>query len=277
MVPDYIFKTEKTFPDLTTGLKKVADYLLDDPFIFAIHPAKQIGNIIGVSETMIIRFCNSIGYKGFSDLQIDVRKHIMTLNQDSIVNSLEDPIENNFSKSIQNDITLLQENIQKIDKEELEAIIETIIQSKKVIVAGYYQSFSLAYWLYFNLTYMIENAYLYRPEADFRLLDTTPKDSCIIVFTFYRYAVATIQFIKDAKEKGLKIIVITDSRVSPIVKYADHIILVHLKNTSSLSKGPVALSITNAIMHEMVNRVDQDLTGIRSKHSKYLIKDEDKE
>lgn len=67
MEPNYLVQTKEKYNSLTKGLKKIADNVLVDPMVFGIHPAKQAGKVIGVSETMIIRFCNEIGYKGFKD------------------------------------------------------------------------------------------------------------------------------------------------------------------------------------------------------------------
>ena len=52
----YEKRAKEEFPNLTKGLKKVANHLLTDPMVFAIHPVKKVGEIIGVSETMVIRF-----------------------------------------------------------------------------------------------------------------------------------------------------------------------------------------------------------------------------
>lgn len=275
MVPNYIAKTENAFPTLTRGLKKVADYLLNDSVTFAIHPAKEIGTIIGVSETMIIRFCNAIGYEGFSELQDEIRRHMMDLNQHSIYDSEgKDNHSNNFLQSVEQDVNLLQNYQSKLDAKELDAIVSEMIQSEKVIIVGYHQSFAFAYWLYYNLTYILKTGHLYRPESDFMLLETAPKNSCVVVFSFYRYAMDTIRFVKDAETKGLKIIVITDSRVSPIVEFADYTILINLKNASMLRRGPVTLSVLSSVIHELISKVDK--TSMKPPTYKYFIKDGEK-
>lgn len=270
MAPEYILRTKNAFPSLTKGMKKVADALIAEPITFAIHPAKKIGSIIGVSETMIIRFCRSVGYEGFSQLQEEIRKDMMEFNPDPFQEPM-DQDSNPFVKSVKDDIGIIQANLQNLDKDVLPSIVKNIIHSERVIVVGYYQSHAFAYWLFFNLNYITGNAYLYRPEIDARLLDVTPQNSCVIVFSFYRYAMDTIRFVKEAKEKGLTVIAITDSPVSPIIKFSDHTVLINLSNASLLRKGPVTLAITNSIMTEVVNQVEQaELTGATYK---YFIKD----
>ena len=274
MGPNYLIQTKKQFPYLTKGLKKVGDCLLNNPSIFASQSSKEIGRKIGVSETMVIRFCKSIGYEGFNMLQKDVINSLVLTaeNSDESVIQESDNL-NIFSECINSDIKLLKNNIKSLDIEKLETIVETILHSKRIIIAGYYQSFAFAHWLFFNLNYTLGNASLYRPETDALVFDYLPKDSCVIVFSFSRYAVDTIRFAEDAKKKGIKVIVFTDSRVAPIVEYADIIILVAVGNNSLLEKGPVTLSVINSILSEVMKRVDKTV-GKTDKFKYFINEDE---
>jgi len=258
MSSNYEIKTKEQFPYLTKGLKKVADSLLNNPSIFAANSSRHIGELIGVSETMVIRFCKSIGYEGFNMLQKDVLNHLLVANENDN-ESLQE--ENNnlhyFEEHIKKDITLLNSNIMTLDIEQLESIVETILKSEKIVIAGYYQSFAFAHWLFFNLNYTLGNATLYRPETDARVFDFLPKECCVIVFSFSRYALDTIRFAEDAKKKGIKVIVFTDSRLAPIVDHADIVILVEVGNNSLFEKGPVTLSIINSILSEIMKRADK--------------------
>ncbi|GAA0419121.1 MurR/RpiR family transcriptional regulator [Virgibacillus salarius] len=269
MTASYVRKTELEFSNLTKGLKKVADALLSDPMVFAIHPAKRVGEIISVSETMVIRFCHSIGYSGYSSLQKDVRKHLLEVKQQSDEKLQE--MSNYYVESMLKDISILQNNMEKIAIDDMEKIIEAIINSEKVVVAGYHHSFTFAHWFYFNLNYILGNADLYRPETDAGLLDLLPVKSCIIVFSFYRYAIDTIRLAEEAKEKGIKVIAITDSRVSPVVEHADITILISVSQNTLFSKGPVTIAIVNALLFEVVERVEK--RGKIKSTYKYFIKD----
>ncbi|MEC5423172.1 MurR/RpiR family transcriptional regulator [Virgibacillus sp. C22-A2] len=276
MTPNYINKTEYYFPTLTKGLKKVANSLLSDPMIFATHPAKKVGEIIGVSETMVIRLCHSIGYTGYSTLQKEVRTYLLELNNESF-EVAADQIEatNRYALSMQKDISNLKNNIDKLDVDQLNEFVETIINSEKVVIAGYYHSFTFAHWFSFNLNYILRNSSLYRPETDAGLLDLLPEKSCIVVFSFYRYALDTIRLAEEAKEKGIKVLTITDSRVAPVTEVADIIIPITISPNNLLSKGPVTLSFINSILFEIIQRVEE--RGVIHSTFKYFIEDgEDK-
>ncbi len=254
MRPQYLMKTEEMFPQLTKGLKKVAEYFMNDPIIFAIHPAKKIGEFLNVSETMVIRFCKAIGYE-FSDLQKDIRKDLVLLNSNQLFGQHADS-DNNFSNYMNEDITLMKKNQTKLNKDVLDQAVTTILNSEQIVVVGFYQSFAFAHWLFFNLNHTLGNAILYRPESDARLLDRLPEKSCLIVYSFFRYAIDPIKLAEHAKKKGIPVIAITDSKVAPITEFADTVIVVHVGNDFSFFRiGPVTFSVTNTILEEIVHRV----------------------
>lgn len=268
----YIDKTKGKFPSLSKGLKKVADQLLSDPIPFAIHTAKKVGSIIGVSETMVIRFCHEIGYPGYSDLQKELRESLLDFNNSPLTSDRE--AENPFSIRMEEDLQRIKTNAQNLESDDIEKAIELIINSDKVIVAGYYHSFSFAHWLSFSLNYILGNASLYRPASDAGLFDLPPKKSCLVIFSFFRYAIDMVRLAEEAKEKGIQIITITDSCVSPVADIAD--IVIPISNNyqkSFLAKGPITLSLINAMLAEIIERVEN--RGSIQPSYKYFVKEGD--
>ncbi len=252
MVPNYMERAEKLLPEMTKGLQKVAHFFINDPVTFAIYPAKKIGEFIGVSETMVIRFCNAIGYD-FSHLQEEIRQDLLKINQKSLDMFFErSQNHHNQFDSMEKDVTLIEKNSQRLNHEQIKKAANMILQSEKNIVIGYYQSFSFAHWLYFNLNFVHNNTVLYRPETDVNLLESATPKTCLIIFSFYRYAMEPIRIAKKAKEKGIPVIAITDSSVAPITEYADVSIVIYVGNMFSFFQiGPIALSVTNVILDEV--------------------------
>ncbi|KGX86350.1 MurR/RpiR family transcriptional regulator [Pontibacillus litoralis] len=248
MRKSYIQLTEEKFAQLTKGLKKVAECLLADPKIFAIHPVKKVGEYIGVSEATVIRFCNEIGYSGYRALQQEVHHHLLNSYQAPELNT-----QSPYEHSMQTDLLLLQNTISQLDGALLQQFADTILSKEKVLIVGYYHSFTLAHWLYFNLNLTIGNAELYRPEVDTGLLNHLSDKGCVLVISFYRYAMETIRIAQEAKKKGITVLGITDSKVSPIVEHSDIVLPIQTGRENIFTKGPVTLSVINAILQEIIH------------------------
>jgi DNA-binding MurR/RpiR family transcriptional regulator len=274
MESKYIQITKDALPSLTKGLKKVGEYLLTDPMVFATHPAKKVGEVIGVSETMVIRFCHQIGYAGYTALQQEVRQTLLNINSKESETTPTDSSKR-FLHRMADDITQLERNIEHIDEDAMEEAIELLITSERVIVAGYYQSFSFAHWLAYTLNIVKGNTFLYRAESDAGLLMYNSKQTAIVIFSFFRYAMDTIRLAEEAKKEGIPIILITDSWTSPATEYADIVIpLLIDKSNPFLNKGPVIMSFLHSMLGEIINRMEN--RGKVQETYKYFIKDGEK-
>lgn len=260
MEPKYLVETKKNYDSLTKGLKKVADNLIADPMTFAIHPAKKSGEIVGVSETMIIRFCNEIGYKGFKDFQFDVREYLLNNMQDSSSVKSE-RYEHPVLKSMMTDIMHLKRNVEQLDVNLIEQAVNMIMKGKKRVIVGHYHSFSFAHWLSINLQNLVGETILYRTEENFQLVEQLPEESIVIAFSFYRYATDTLKLVEKAKKRGLKVLAITDTNAAPIVEFADVVIpLAFNRNRGMIYKMPITMSILNVLLFEVMNVMNE--TGV---------------
>lgn len=267
---DIVEKINQNYSNFTKGLKQVGDSYMLDPFIFATHPAKKIGEQLGVSESMIIRFCVEIGYKGFKDFQKDVQLNLLNVSiENGEIQNIDES--SDILKSMQQDINHLQMNMKSIDENMLKTFVDEIIKAKKRLVVGYYHSSVFAHWLYINLRHYIHETILYRAEDDVELVESLPEGSVVIIFSFFRYSKSSINIARDAKERNLKVISITDSPFSPIVDYSDLTIpLKFTKNKGTLHKGPITISFINALLFEVLKRSEVG-TGLSQNSRKFYV------
>lgn len=258
MEPNYLVQTKEKYDSLTKGLKKVADNVLVDPMVFVIHPAKQAGKVIGVSETMIIRFCNEIGYKGFKDFQHEIREHLLN-NTPEVTTDIDEQYQHPILKSMTLDMMHLKRNIEQIDVALIEQVVNSMINNEKRVIVGHNHSFIYAHWLSTNLQYLVGDTILYRAEEDFMLIEKLKEGSVVIAFSFFRYSVDTIKIAEKAKKRGLTVIAITDSIDAPIVEFADIVIpLVFTRNRGTIHKSPVTMSVLNVLLFEVAKVIDEE-------------------
>ncbi|NQD66273.1 MurR/RpiR family transcriptional regulator [Bacillus haikouensis] len=241
----YIENTQKNYQHLTKGLKKVAESLRANPVLFATHPAKKTAEVIDVSETMVIRFSKAIGYAGYGELQKDVQQSLLSLKTPN--RDIGHEQVNSFERIMQSDKENIHQASLNIDWKVASQIVDCLVQSKSTSIVGYYHSFSYAHWFYFLLHHLIDDTSLYRPETD---IGFTKKgsDHTVIIFSYYRYALEGIRLAKEAKENGNTIVIITDSRLSPIAEYGDYVLTIHSAKKSILEKGPITFSVLNALL-----------------------------
>lgn len=265
----YRKKTQQHYDRLTKGLKKVGEALLADPVLFATHPARTVAQAIDVSETMVIRFCQAIGFNGYSELQKDVQRALLTVNPPDDSHTNDASVTHPFAAVMAIDEQTIQQASRTIEWSVAENIVEKLITASAVSVVGYYHSFAFAHWFSFLLSQLLDNVTLYRPETDVGITKKGAND-CVLLFSYYRYALETIRLAEEAKVNGLTVIVITDTRLSPIADYADHILTIHTSKKSVLEKGPVTFSVLNALLLHIAQKVDK--LAFVNPTNKYFIK-----
>lgn len=252
---NYMKRTELHHDKLTKGLKKVAEALLTDPIPFATFSAKKIASLLDVSETMVIRFCKAIGYDGYSELQKDVQLTLLSL-YGSIDQPSADTNNNTFAQIMAMDQKNIAATAASIDWTIGSQIVEALVEAKQIKVVGYYHSFSYAHWFSFLLHFLLKNTYLYRPETDMNIGEKG-KEHCLVIFSYYRYALDSLRLVEEAKQNGNTIIVITDSKLSPVAKYGDYVLNIQISQKSILEKGPVTFSVLNTLILHIAQKVQK--------------------
>jgi DNA-binding MurR/RpiR family transcriptional regulator len=264
---NYHVRTKESYPHLTKGLKRIAEALLATPIMFATYTAKKNAETLDVSETMVIRFCKAIGYHGYRELQLDVQHSLLSLKLDS--DDLFERKENSFESIMNVDAQNILQAPSNIDWKMAEQIVETLIQAIEIKVVGYYQSYSYAHWFSFNLNSLLNNSSLYRPETDAVIMNKG-KENCVVIFSYYRYALESIRIAEEAKENGNTVIIITDSVLSPISHLGDYVLSIQIAQKSILEKGPVTFSLLNSLLLHIAKKIEK--VELVNPINKYYIK-----
>lgn len=145
------------------------------------------------------------------------------------------------------------------------------MESNKIIIAGYYQSFTYAYWLYYHLNYILGNTVLYRPETDSRIIINSPERSCLVVFSFFATPPTPSIWRKVQRKgapchSGYRFCCIPNNRVCRYgycYKFRKPFFFFRI--------GMVALSIANMILYEVSDKVKPEDPNFDSYH--FVIKE----
>ncbi|SDN43950.1 transcriptional regulator, RpiR family [Fictibacillus solisalsi] len=264
---NYYERTKDNYPRLTKGLKKIAEALMANPIIFATYTAKKNAETLDVSETMVIRFCKALGYHGYQELQADVQSSLLSLQP--VSTDLFETEDHSFGSIMNVDAQNILHAASQTNWSDVESVVEQLLSAKETKIVGYYHSFSYAHWFSFILNSLLNNATLYRPETDTGLRNKG-KEYCVVIFSYYRYALESIRIAEEAKENGNTVIIITDSLLSPICHLGDYVLSIQIAQKSILEKGPVTFSLLNSILLHIANKTNN--TELVNPINKYYIK-----
>ena len=147
-------KIDEKYPRFSKGQKKLADDIRQEYDKAAFLTAAKMGEVVGVSESTVVRFAMTLGYKGYPEFQKALEELVRTK-----LNSIQ-RMEVTYGRISQGEIltSVLQADIEKIkltmgsmDQEAFEMAVDTILKAKRIYVIGIRSCAPLASFLSYYL------------------------------------------------------------------------------------------------------------------------------
>ena len=282
MFVDLIKVIQNNFNRLSKGQKLIAEFIMNSYDKAAFMTAASLGQAVGVSESTVVRFANTLGYEGYRDLQKElqelIKNKLTTVQRISLSNDFSD-YENALKQVVKKDMDNLEKTLNEIDYHIFQKAVETILTADNVYVLGLRSSSFLAGYLGFYLNFLLDNVKIVTsgPNDVFeQLLKATNKD-VIIGISYPRYSKRTLEALEYGKEKKCKIIGITDSLISPAAQHAD-VTLIASSNMLSFVDSLVApMGLINALIVAVGMSKKDDITAyfedLESTWTKYDVYD----
>ena len=218
-------------PQLPKRLRQAAGYALEHPDDFALGTASAIASSAHVQASTLVRFAQTLGFGGFSELQEVFRSHLRNRwpNYSDRLKALHERARDSgdpthllfgFADSATASIARLREGISRRD---LDRAIALIARAETIYCLGQRRAFSVAHYLAYALgqlglpVRLIDNVGGLGPEQ----LARAGSDDALIAISFSPYSPFTIDLARRARGAGAPIVVITDSALSPLAGLAD--------------------------------------------------------
>jgi DNA-binding MurR/RpiR family transcriptional regulator len=242
------------FPTFSKGQKYIAKYITEHYDKAAFMTASKLGNIVGVSESTVVRFASELGYEGYPELQKALQE--MIRNKLTSVQRIEvstdilgggDIIEKVFNA----DIEKIRKTLADVSREDFEGAVNAIVNAKKIFIFGVRSSASLASFIGFYFNLILDNVRLIHTTSDSevfeQILRVGPEDAVIGV-SFPRYSSRTVKAMKYASDRGATVISLTDSNMSPLYQYSKYNLLAKSDMVSFVDSLVAPLSLINALI-----------------------------
>jgi DNA-binding MurR/RpiR family transcriptional regulator len=245
---------KERYETFTPSQRRIADYLFDDPSGVLILNATQIANEANVSEATLTRFITVFGFSGFSEFKRKISQQILQEHSVTkrLIKSTETLGNGNsvLNKIIEADI----ENISGLPANISDALFKTavskIASGKTIYVVGLRTSFTCAFYLAFSLRFFMKSVRLVTPNvADLpdQFLHAASKD-VLVAISFRRYTHATVRIAELAKKKGVCVIAITNSLLSPLAKLADLVLITETDIPTFTQSYTAPISLITALI-----------------------------
>jgi len=266
MDADLIKRIQREYNKLTKGQKLIAEFIINEYDKAAFMTALTLGETVGVSESTVVRFAHYLGYEGYKDLQKQlqeiVKNKLTTVQRLSMVNDYSNK-ESILKKVMEKDMENIHRTINETDQEAFEKAVNLILNAKSIYILGLRSSSFLAGYLGFYLNFLFESVKVISSGVNdiFEQLFRAGSEDVIIGISYPRYSKRTLEALDFCKEKGCKVISITDSLISPAAKYSDITLVATNEMLSFVDSLVAPLSLINALIIALGIEKRQDIRG----------------
>lgn len=251
---DLLNRINKYYSKMSKGQKLLATYITDNYDKAVFLTAAKMGDIVGVSESTVVRFAMSLGYKGYPEFQ----KALEELVRHKL-NSVQrmDVTYGRISQSeiletvLKSDADKLKTTLEKIDHSAFELAVDTILQARNIYIVGIRSCAPLASFLSFYLNLMFDNVRLLHTNSSSEIFEQMVRineDDVIIGISFPRYSMRTLKALEFANNRNAKVITITDSIHSPMNLYSSCNLIADSDMASIVDSLVAPLSVINALI-----------------------------
>lgn len=251
---DLINIIQQKYDDFSKGQKLIANYIVNHYDKAAYVTAAKLGEIVGVSESTVVRFAIELGFDGYPKLQKVLQELIkskLTAVQRIEVSSNRINEDNILKSVMQSDIEKIKITLEQVDQIAFNEIVESILNAKRIFILGVRSSATLASFLGFYFNLIFDNVRLVHTTSVsemFEQIIRAQKGDVVIGISYPRYSKRTIKAMQFAKDQGAKTIALTDSPESPVAQCADLSLLARSDMASFVDSLVAPLSLINALI-----------------------------
>src|SRR6188508_217788 len=220
----------RRFPGLSRQLQRIARFALERPQDVALDTVAAAAGKAEVQPSAMVRFAQALGYDGYSDMQRifrdrlvqrsgSYRERIASIRRAAPALSRPKAVLHDF---VSGSITNLSHLEEHVSPERLEQAVQLLAKAGRIHVLAQRRAFPVACYLAYAMAQL---------ELPVSLLDgvggmlreqarALKARDVLLAVSFRNYSPEVIELAADCFRRGITVIVITDSPMSPLAQSA---------------------------------------------------------
>jgi DNA-binding MurR/RpiR family transcriptional regulator len=247
------------FPELSKRLQQIAGYALEQPGELALETIATVSERAGVQPSSLIRFAQAFGFSGYSEMQ-----RVFRLSLTDALPGYRERLESLAGEDARdarerNPLLLLDQfveaeiaGLQRLRRQKrLGALFEQSLAlaagAERVYLVAHRRSFPIACYLAYVLgqlnvpSVLVDGVGgLFHQQAS----QATSRD-LMLAISFKAYSPDVVAVVREAKQRGVKLIAMTDGPLSPLSEHAD--VSFEMQQASVGSFRSLGVSMTLAV------------------------------
>jgi DNA-binding MurR/RpiR family transcriptional regulator len=218
------------FPELSKRLQQIATYSLDNPSDVALETIAVVARRAGVQPSSLVRFAKLFGFSGYREMQRvfrlrltdalpDYKERLRALRPGEQAEDLTALLQH----FVEADVVGLQcLSQQRRTSELLERAIRLIAKAETVYLVAHRRSFPVVCYLSYAMSQMTVRNVLVDGVGGmfFQQASHATANDVVLAVSTKAYSPDVLKVVREASERGVPVIAMTDGPLSPLVEHA---------------------------------------------------------
>jgi len=251
-----------TYATLSSKLKQAADYVVAHPVDTATRSLRSVAEDSGVAPATFSRLARALDYDSFEDLREVIRATIGR-KVDSFsarAERLQSNYNDNEGDFLTTHLTACLNNIssfaEQVDKDQLESAVTQLHKSRKVLLFGALGSTAIVEYMSYMASFLTDNWAVagHMGGSVGRSMVALDSRDALLIVTKPPFSPRAIHAAMLARERGVHVIVITDSHTCPALRHASTAFIVPTQSPHFYSSYTATLFLVETMIGMLAAR-----------------------
>lgn len=238
---------------------KIGRYIMEQEQKILFMTADQVARQADVSQGSVTRFCNELGFAGYSDyirhLQESQVRDVSPTAPERL--RFMENLDEGTIKIISSEHDNLDQLYQVVQTKEYHEMVSAIAGAEKMILLSARISETLLEYVGYILNKIRDDVTIVRAESSRwnTLPLDNPEGTLVLTVVFPRYPNILIKKLRELKQSGFSIMAFTDSPLSPVLPLTDNSIIVPLTKASIFDVYSTPVLLFNILLKDVASEV----------------------
>lgn len=262
-------RISEEYEGLSKQLKVIAKYIEEHRPTLVLERITDIAQACEVQPSAIVRFAQRFGFSGFSDMQALFRDSFAPVQSNvnnyqkrirTVIASQNTPLSNteltqNFLSACQQG---LEELSQSLDPAAIDAAVELLYKAENIYVVGVRRMFPIASYVCYALQHTQKRVHLISGLGGMYhdQVRSIRENDLMIAISFQPYGRETRYCARVAAQNKAKLLVISDSKMSPLARNASTVLTVKEGTAFAFRSMSSTISLCQALFIALSYRLE---------------------
>jgi DNA-binding MurR/RpiR family transcriptional regulator len=249
---------------LTPKAKILGNFIVQNPRRAVFMTTRELSEACQVSEATVVRFVDQLGYDGYGGFLQALRDIVdteLTLPDRIDLPGQAGPGYELLHQVLLEEMNNIKQIYETVDLRDLTSFVDQLADSPSAYIIGSRLSFTFAYYLGWSLKKVRRSVTILKGSDSTTIDELTHADaaSLVVIIATSRYPNELIRLGKLSRRLNLKLLVITDSTLCPLIQFAHQSLVVASRSIPFIGHPTAISCIINYLVLSLAKRQRADM------------------